>query len=867
MSPREAGTRRRPGLRAYCAAVLAWTVVFMTALIVLPPSANTLPKAHADATSVTVQGPPVWNPATGTSGARGTVSVSQTQNLVDQVVHVSWTGFTPSTNGSFVVVGQSPSWSNVGYPVVAYECKGTNPQITDCYGSLHYGQTVTKDNNNGFGQGAVATGLNAPDFANNELAAVTGTDGTGSLDMEVYTANQAPTLGCDADHPCSIVVEPNYGGDPLGYDTGVPDCKDHTADTGGSGEATDVTFGIPDPSNNISGESCAWQNRTVVPLSFAPVPAACQASATGVAAEGMPMLDRALTQWVVGSCLAGNNPVTVNAQTDQTEPVARGDFLAGSPNADVAFTSLPAGPGTKGARPYTYVPVGSTGIAVVFFVDDPNTNLPIRSMKLNARLVAKLLTQSYDLESFKGQLDDTASVAGNPACLFADPEFQSLNPTDNAFAWPTCQDVTAINTLPIVAGGQTDLVRELTTWIMADTQARAFLAGAADPWHMHVDTKYLTSVYPYPINNLVPQDSSGPNNDPTTGKPATGVHKDYKILKSFEWNPIQDGLDDVLRHLLKATATCDSPDVDSVTGTHLKCGPQNLGSRGVLAIMDTGRAAAFSLPTASLPNAAGNYVAPTAPAMAAATADYATDPATGTESLQWEAPGPAYAGDVAAYPLTVPAYAMAPTSGVSPAKTAHIADFLASVTDNRSGQMAGDAPGELAPGYVPNTAAQAAQAGAAIAKIRAGAAPGGPTATVTATGPATGQPTTSGNTVVTPVTVSKNGTPSVSYLTSTVGSGGNGGGTEPGGSSSSKGAVAPAGSSTPVHSLTGSTAAAAVGTASADTAGIGRLILPILLIVGLVLVAAGPIALMLTSGGVGARLRTIWKRPARRFGR
>ncbi|MBW8805722.1 MAG: hypothetical protein JF587_18010, partial [Catenulisporales bacterium] len=54
MSPREAVARRRRGLPAYCAAVLAWTVAFMAALILLPPGAHTTAVAHADATSLTV---------------------------------------------------------------------------------------------------------------------------------------------------------------------------------------------------------------------------------------------------------------------------------------------------------------------------------------------------------------------------------------------------------------------------------------------------------------------------------------------------------------------------------------------------------------------------------------------------------------------------------------------------------------------------------------------------------------------------------------------------------------------------------------------------------------------------------------------
>jgi hypothetical protein len=882
MSPREAGARRRRGLRAYCAAVLAWTVAFMTALVLLPPGAHTTAVAHADTSQVTVKGPPVWKPATQTSGANGSVTVSQTQNVVDQMVHVSWTGFTPSVtaSGASIFVGGGNGWEYDLYPVVVYECRGTTPKITDCYGSYHYGQSSTGDSD-GFEQMAVATGLNAPDFPNNEQAAITDADGSGSADIELYTANQSPSLGCDATHQCSIVVEPNYGGDPLGFNTadGSPNCTGpfaHAADTGGAGEAADPTFGSIDGLGFQGGEQCAWQERTVIPISFAPVPGACAAGQTKVAAEGEPMLDRALTQWVVGACLAGNDPMSVGYASDLTEPQARADFLAGGAGADVAFTSLPADPAASSTRPYTYVPVGSNGIAVTFAIDDPNTQLPIRSLRLDARLLAKMLTQSYDLEAFHGQLSDTASVAGNPVCLFADPEFQALNPADG-FSWPTCNEVGATTTLPVVMGGKTDLVRQLTTWIMSDPDARSFLAGSPDPWGMHVDDYYKASVYPYPLDSFIGQDSSGPPNEPTTGGPYDphGTHRDFPHLKGFEWNPLQSGLDDVLRHQLTATATCVDPTYDANTpGGHAKCGPQNLGARGLIAIMDTGRAAAFNLPTAALRNAAGAYVTAGVPGMAAAAADYATDPKTHTQSLQWGAAGTAYAKDAGAYPLTVPAYAMAPVAGVPAAKANGIADFLALVTDGGRGQFAGTAPGQLAPGYVADSAAQAAQAGAAIAAIRPHpAGGGGATTTVTATGPVptggtTGVPTTSGNTVKTPVTVTTNGTASVYTLTSTLGGGAGTGGSS--GSSSKAGAAGPV-SSGPVRSLNGSTTpAAAVGTPAPDQAGLNRFVLPTLLVIGLVLVVLGPVGLMLsTPGGVGARVRGLRSgtQPTRRFGK
>ncbi|WP_194924429.1 hypothetical protein [Catenulispora pinisilvae] len=868
MSPREAGAaRRRRGLRAYSAAVLAWTVAFMTALVLLPPGAHTIATAHADSSSTTVQGPAVWIPATQTYGANGTVSVAQTTNLVDQIVHVSWTGFTPSS-GNFVTVGGA-SWTTLLYPVVVYECRGVNPQITDCYGSSHYGQSAAA----GFQQPSASAGLQVPDFPNNEIASVTHADGTGSADIEVYTANQSPTLGCDSTHQCSLVVEPNYGGDATGLD-GPPNCADHGQDRTGGRMATGSGLWLTDGNGFGDGETCAWKNHVVIPMSFAPVAGACAANVAGVSAEGQPMLDRALAQWTVGACLNSADPVSLQYSSDLTEPEARSDFLQGRSGADMAFTSLPADPAATSKNPYTYVPVGSTGIAVTFFIDNPGTRLPITGMKLNARLLAKLLTQSYDVYHYAGAKSDIPSVTGNPTCIFSDPEFQALNPATGGVFWPNCSTAgNGLDNIPIVMGGSSDLVTELTSWIASDPDAKAFLSGTPDQWGMHVNTFYKSSVYPYPISTFVPQDGSGPPNNLQSGLPfgtsPTSIDRFGPKMQGFQWNPIQSGLDDVARHMLQATPSCISWQFDTQSGQNDKCAAQTVGSRTVMAIMDTGRAAAFSLPTAAIANGAGAYVAPTAPSMASAALDYVTDPKTGTQSLPWGSSHSGYSGDTAAYPLTVPNYAMAPTSGVSSAKAGSIADFLSAATDTRSGQLPGNQPGQLAPGYVGDSPAQLGQAGAAIAKIRAGAGPGGPV-TVTATGPVTGKPTTSGNEVVTPVTVTKNGTASVSYSTSTLGgNGGANGGDGANGSSgsSSKGAAGPAGSSGPTHNLSGSTTAAAVGKASADTAGIGRLILPILLIIGLVLVAAGPAALVLSSGGVSTKLRALWPQAKRRFGR
>ena len=87
-------------------------------------------------------------------------------------------------------------------------------------------------------------------------------------------------------------------------------------------------------------------------------------------------------------------------------------------------------------------------------------------MRLDARLLAKMLTQSYRLSG----VDNVQSVAGNPACVFDDPEFQQLNPPseNGGVTFPACSQILGNGlpmTAPVVTGGQTDLVYQLTSWI------------------------------------------------------------------------------------------------------------------------------------------------------------------------------------------------------------------------------------------------------------------------------------------------------------------------------------------------------------------------------------------------------------------
>ncbi|MFJ7245663.1 hypothetical protein ACIQWA_13580 [Kitasatospora sp. NPDC098652] len=852
--------RRDPGRwrRRLPAIALVWSVV--VALGVVPIGLGAGPQAVAESSTVTVPGPKVLDPVTGTRGRAGKITVSQTKNLVNQVVQVSWSGFTPTKTTS----GQQVTLARVGeakylYPVRIYECRGTTPKVTDCYNSSLYGG----DAKAGFQQTLPPGSSTAPDFPSNMAIAPTGADGTGAANIELYTQAQAPTLGCDDTHPCSLVVEANYGGDSLGRTTPTAsvDCLNHSLDSSSS-LASDAALFSYAANGMSSGEQCAWENGIVIPLSFAPVAQACASQNGSFDAEGLEMFNRAMQQWRAGLCLS-DSPLAVRYVSAGGEPQARSRFLGGS--TDVALTAR--ADGSPPARPYVYAPLATSGISVVFSVDDQDTGRQIRDMKLDARLMAKLLTQSY---APRGGV--VTSVKGNPTCLFADPEFLQLNqlPATSGLKWPRFCDMFDFS--PTVVGGTTDLTYQLTSWIASDPDAARFLDGESDPWGMHVNTYYLRPAFSgYPVDSFSRQDSSG----------IVGSKVDaYQHLMQYEWNPVTSGLGQVARGFLQNKATCVNPGLNG-TGGHDQCAPVDVGQRMLIAIMDTGQAKAYSLPEAQLLNPAGAFVSPGTTGFQAAVADMTVDASTGVQSLPYGTADTAYSRDQRAYPLTTVQYAMVPTQGVPAAKAAAITTFLRTTTT--SGQVYGTEPGHLAPGFLALTSAQRAQAADAATHVEAQdaklpgnqAAPPNPPAVTPGDGGTGGGTPAEG-----PGSGSAGGTTPVSAGTDNGTSGGGLGGASTGGlgegAATTGGAAAAAAAaggktpgaspSTPGKSL--SAAPVAAGTPAADRSGTARLLLPIALIGGLVLLVGGPAALILGGTPAGERtlagLRSGWSRLRRR---
>ncbi|WP_157436606.1 hypothetical protein [Actinospica robiniae] len=772
----------------------------------------------------------------GMTGETPTVTVDQTVNLTNQIVHVSWQNFTPSMNGNFEGGYQENSEF---YPVAIMQCAGTDPVASfpdfNCNTLVVSQSTATQD-----GTAVESYTRSGTSQEPTDCLAVQPADsvcGTGYADIQVQTKEQDAALGCDQTHPCSIVVIPSFGGDPY-----TPNCEDHTDDY------QDATWALDQfrPWMRV----CGWNDAITVPISFAPIPSTyCPAKDYAFTAAGSSMLEKAMGQWQPSWCQSGGGTDQVDFDYDSGigEYQAREQFLSGgqavTSTVDTALVTDPASTSaTAGSsRKFTYAPIATTAISIAYYIDSDTTQEPVTDIKLDARLVAKLLTESYSLQFGgcpAGQQKETAAcdpaVGGNWPTIFSDPEFYQLNPqyTPDDFLL-TGNDAVDGAFLPMVVSGESDLTWELTRWVASDPDAQAFLEGKPDPWGMHVNTNY--EKFAYPLNSFVVQDLgwTDPNglNEPL-----------YKTMQEA-WAPVT-GVDNVAADLaewqssdFQFAATCPNttsaafpPCPDGIAPNNPRAPVEDFPHRALFAVMDSGTASAFRFPTAELVNAAGNAEAPTTAAMSAAVTAMKTNPDGVTQYQDFTATA------ANAYPLTEVQYAMVPTCGLSSAKASAIANFL---TDAADSQTYGVALGQLPPwgGYLALSPAQQRKTLAAASAVRAQSCK-----------------TVGGDTTV-----------------SGKSAGSGGGGVPTGGTGGGTGAGAGAGSS-PSASAAASTAASSAasvpasptpigfGDKAADSSDDAKVILPIALAVGALLAVGGPLAYAFGTGNLRRpRLRPPWR--------
>ncbi|WP_030939270.1 hypothetical protein [Streptomyces sp. NRRL S-646] len=686
-------------------------------------------------------------------------TVDQTTHLTSQAIRVSWSGGTATTfagtlfDTDFVQImqcwgdddgtvpsnpgpprtqcqyGASPttdrgSWPGNDYDdtrKVFYSADPTNYGQDNRYGATNpnapgevpfkpvSGATVTSNtqNNPYFNRNTT----NEIDFAR------TGADGNGWENFEVQTANEAPHLGCGVPvttngvtrpRSCWLVIVPQGHLDLDG--------KPYA-------DQSQVNAGSPVSSSN-------WKNRIAIPLQFNSVGSNCALGSDERPTTGSELAADAMTSWQAALCPSGK----VYGYTELGEPDTRARLINDG-SSGLAFTTraLGADAGTTAPSDTTvYAPTALSGTVIGFNIErrpkagasEATRKLAgsrVRSIDLNPRLVAKLLTESYRSSPWGAVVGSTAAkgygwARNNPAGLASDPEFIALNPE---FAELSVAETPATDTDLLTSLGHSDSARAVWQWIVADKDARNFLAGVSDDWGMRVDPYFSTNAdlnptgFPFDPANT----DTYPKSDPwCTIPPGTGATEKQCMI---DFHPYVPDMHAGALHTLRADSLWKATwDPLASPPAYKAPGPQTVGSRFMITVTDAASAARYGLQTARLLNSAGRFVAPTAAALTTAAKS-----ASGKGVAEIT---PANAKAKGAYPLAQLVYAAVRPAGLDAAARKGYAALLRYAAG--SGQVTGADPGRLPTGYAPLSAelrARTAHAADALLHYKGGSTAGG----------------------------------------------------------------------------------------------------------------------------------------------
>jgi ABC-type phosphate transport system substrate-binding protein len=584
-----------------------------------------------------------------------------------------------------------------------------------------------------------AVGDSNQSLPSNETFGVTQLNGKGSAKFDMWTTDTNASLGCSSTVKCTLVAIPIMGiscdpgaeglpasdqppADEIDADTALCEQTGHYA-AGAIGDGN----GHQDPA--VSGAlwwaASNWRNRISVPLTFAQNSDVCNVVGAGAAVDvyGSELMTQLTEQWAPKFCLSKSLFNFKHVQIG--EPEARALLANGS--VDAAFTSQPA---TGAEDPTLNAPTAVSGFAITFDVDNDRQH-PVTKLNLDARLLAKLMTESYPaLADIKS---GDKALANNPLNITDDPEFQALNPGIST----TSQVAATLLDL----SSESDVMYALTSYINADPEARAWLNGKADPWGMVVNPAYKKIALPVNVwpelDTYEPKDIYQPGlndclyNTPVPYLPliASPVQRLSQISLAMQFA------------IANSQTVCSQPNQGVSNGEKLVAiGRENPGFRFMLGVTSIADADRYRLNLASLesqtaPTAAAKFtstagrtfVAPSDASMKAAAVlakpdtnagDWPIDP-TRLRTL----PAGAHA-----YPGTMIVYTSVATKGLSKATAADYAKLLTFAASK--GQVRGFGNGQLPPGYLPLTKAEGlgtlvnyTTRAAAAVKAQAGALP------------------------------------------------------------------------------------------------------------------------------------------------
>ena len=280
------------------------------------------------------------------------------------------------------------------------------------------------------GEPPEATNGETAALPSNETYGVTGLDGTGSDEFDVFDSTENATLGCSASVACSLVAVPIMGVScdadvvPAPSAADLATCEspgDAAAGALATGQIGSFPYALS-VSGGLWWTPSNWRNHITVPLTFAPTASSCPIVSSNNTADvyGSELLLQATSQWEPYFCLGDGNQTFTFDHVAEGEPEARNGVATGTVAA--AFTSYaqPLGYG----KPVVNAPVAVTGFTISFSIDGTDGD-PIATLKLTPLLLAKLLTSSYSVLS-QGEADP--ELQGNPLNITSDPEFEALDP-------------------------------------------------------------------------------------------------------------------------------------------------------------------------------------------------------------------------------------------------------------------------------------------------------------------------------------------------------------------------------------------------------------------------------------------------------
>ncbi|WP_330175785.1 hypothetical protein OG875_21135 [Streptomyces sp. NBC_01498] len=841
-APSRTRTRARTEAPRRTAAVGVAALLAALVVALLPAPAPTTAPARA-VTPAAVRAPAAGDSAVTVTGTKGKyddfsslkVTVHQTTQLRAQGVRVSWTGGRPTETGfahNYLQLMQCWGEDRDGPRRDQCQFGGSGVRQSGSWTSLRQIDAVpdpaeTEYIGNGNDESYVpfrpangeqpTTGSRDWTYfgsldTNEEPYAVTHSDGTGEFTFPMLTDQEADQLGCGAPvaegasvrgRSCWLVIVPR---------------GEHDVD-GATGA------GNPLQSSPLAASN--WAQRMAVRLDFLPVGNSCPADRAERRVIGSELVTDAISSWQPAVCSAEGGAKFAFSQSG--EESARDTIsrpVAGAPG--LAFTVDPVAAeenagdaGEGGSGSVVHAPVAVSGLAVGFFVELPGSG-QLASMRITPRLLAKLLTSSYQKDVTRGRREIPEHIKDNPLSLFHDPEFKELNPEFEDWK-PTSLPPMSL----MVQLANSDTTRMAWQWLRSDREAREFLSGAADPWG--------TKMNPYFADLALATETSVsdfPKADPT--RTTVTIGEDTLEYGTTEVAPyVQDMHDGALRTRRGnngATTTADA----SSNGSPAKLinTPPLPGQRMVLALVDAASAARYGLQTAALRNADGTFVTPTADSLLAGVAAMRNSPVPGVLATD---PGAAE-GD--AYPLASVVYA----AGFTGTPAAERKDYAALVRYAAGpGQSPGVSPGQLPPGYAPLPAAMRTQALAAADRLqnaKAGEAGGDPSGGAGGGG-ADGAGSAAGG-AFTGGAGSGGGAP---------GSGGSTGGTDPAAEGGAAGPSASATAPAPARSV-----AAPAGLTPSTVLGIIRWVLLGVLLAGGLAAISGPVLLRLSarkSAGAG----------------